>query len=80
MESTSWTARTCGARSPTRMWRAILASRAAPSPADDVDSDGDGLPDEQEADFYGTDPHNRDTDGDSLDDGEDNTPTNANFS
>ena len=34
-----------------------------------VDSDGDGLSDEEEA-IYGTDPHNPDTDGDGYTDGE----------
>jgi hypothetical protein len=35
-----------------------------------VDSDGDGLSDDDEVNIYGTDPHNPDTDGDGLTDGE----------
>lgn len=35
-----------------------------------VDSDGDGIADEDEINIYGTDPYNWDTDGDGLGDGE----------
>jgi len=34
-----------------------------------VDSDGDGLTDEEETDVYGTDPYNSDSDGDGVNDG-----------
>jgi len=36
----------------------------------DIDSDGDGLPDAHEKFLYGTDPHNWDTDGDGISDGQ----------
>lgn len=39
------------------------------SPCDLLDSDGDGIPDIEEALVYGTDPGNPDTDGDGLPDG-----------
>ena len=35
-----------------------------------LDSDGDGLPDSEEVDAYGTDPLVADTDGDGLNDGD----------
>lgn len=35
-----------------------------------LDSDGDGLSDDDERNIYGTDPHNPDTDGDGLSDGD----------
>ncbi len=44
-------------------------SDATPPPADQPDSDGDGLSDEEEAFFVGTNPANPDTDGDGLSDG-----------
>lgn len=31
-----------------------------------IDTDGDGIPDDDETDIYGTDPNNADTDGDEL--------------
>jgi hypothetical protein len=42
----------------------------------DVDSDNDGVPDQQEED-QGTDPNNPDTDGDGEDDGSDPDPTDS---
>ncbi len=45
-----------------------------------LDTDGDGLSDEEEVDFYGTDPYNADTDGDGVNDGADRFPTNGLFS
>lgn len=44
-----------------------------------ADSDGDGLTDDNETYFYGTDPNNADTDGDGVNDGADKSPTNALF-
>jgi len=38
--------------------------------SDKIDSDGDGLSDEEEINIYHTDPHNGDTDGDGYTDGE----------
>ena len=35
-----------------------------------VDTDGDGIPDDDETDIYGTDPNNADTDGDGINDGD----------
>ncbi len=45
----------------------------------EADSDGDGLTDGQERDFYGTDPDNADSDGDNVMDGSDSNPRNAAF-
>lgn len=46
---------------------------------DTTDTDGDGLTDQLEIDFYGTDPENPDTDGDGIVDGLDAYPRNAMF-
>ncbi len=35
-----------------------------------IDTDGDGIPDDDETDIYGTDPNNADTDGDGIDNGD----------
>ncbi len=35
-----------------------------------IDTDGDGMPDDDETDIYGTDPNNADTDGDGISDGD----------
>jgi hypothetical protein len=35
-----------------------------------ADTDGDGIPDDDETHIYGTDPHNADTDGDGITDGD----------
>ena len=35
-----------------------------------IDTDGDGMPDDDETDIYGTDPNNADTDGDGINDGD----------
>jgi hypothetical protein len=43
---------------------------ACEGPSGPVDSDGDGLTDDEETDVYHTDPHNPDTDGDGLGDGQ----------
>jgi len=43
------------------------------------DADGDGLLDNEETYFYGTDPDNPDTDGDGTSDGADVHPNNSNF-
>jgi hypothetical protein len=48
---------------------AIASSGAIEAIVTDVDSDGDGLSDEEEA-TYGTDPENSDTDGDGYPDGD----------
>jgi len=45
-----------------------------------ADTDGDGLTDDNEIYFYGTDPDDTDTDNDGVIDGQDKSPTNANFS
>jgi hypothetical protein len=45
------------------------SSPAYPSPAEIVDTDGDGLSDTEETQVYGTDPARADTDGDGYADG-----------
>lgn len=48
----------------------ILGSALLPTPAHAVDSDNDGLSDDEEVKLYRTDPLSADTDGDSFADGE----------
>jgi len=51
-----------------------LAADAKPTPAANVDTDGDGIPDQAEV-VLGTDPEDPDTDGDGINDREDPNPT-----
>jgi hypothetical protein len=48
----------------------VLPVRSLPVAAQQADRDGDGLFDDDETAFYGTDPDNPDTDGDGASDGE----------
>jgi hypothetical protein len=55
---------------PTEAVAAVVQpAPAAPAAGDSSDRDGDGIPDKQELDFYGTSPDYVDSDGDTIPDG-----------
>lgn len=56
----------------------LLLTLVATAAGQTVDSDSDGIPDEEERTIYNTDPNNVDTDGDGISDGDEIRKTNTN--